>query len=218
MLKQNGIPFALPTEGYGIGEDGTLYPNGCPEGVDGHNYPARTGPLFTAEGWSELGITEEADTQRPDDRYYWVHGLLPDGTWDASPKDLADLRQAAIVLVKQQRQAALDTFPKSSGVSEVYAENLKAAQAIKAGSGAVTLMRDGTTSEEFLSHMAVGMGVTVDQFAAYVVAQNSAAATKAREIEAEYVRLTYSYIPACDFDQVQTVVTEYQAFCNKRIG
>lgn len=218
MLKQHGTPFTIPAGGYGVGDDDarTIYPNGCPEGASGVNYPAMTGPLFTEEGWVELGITEEPAPDRPDDRFYWVKELKADGTWDAEPKDMDDLRQAAIGQVKQQRQSALDSFPKSSGVSEVYAENLKAAQALKSGNGTTVVMRDGTSAEVFLGHMAAGMGITVDQFADYVLQQNTDAATSAREIEAEYVRLVYSYIPKCTFDQVQTVVDEYREFCRAR--
>lgn len=218
MFKRHGQPFTMPTLGYGISDDEarTIYPNGLPEGVEGINYPAGSGPLFTEEGWADLGITEEADPPRPDDRFYWVHGQRPDGTWNAEPKDLDDLRKQAIDQVKQQRQVALDTFPKSSGVSEVYAENLKAAQAVKDGSGGTVLMRDGSTAEAFLGHMAVGMGIPVAAFADYVLAQNTDAATKAREIEAEYVRLAYSYIPKCTFDQMQTVVSDYQVYCQER--
>ncbi|GAB2182688.1 hypothetical protein DLREEDagrD3_29110 [Denitratisoma sp. agr-D3] len=220
MIKRHGQPFALPTLGYGIADDEarTIYPAGLPEGVEGIHYPAGTGPLFTEDGRAELGITEEADPAYPDDRYYWVHGLLPDGTWDAAPKDLAGLRQVAIAQVKQQRQAALDTFPKSSGVGEVYAENLKAAQAHLAGNGGTVIMRDGSTAEAYLGHMAMGMGLSVAAFADYVLAENAAAATKAREIEAEYVRLVYSFIPACTFEQVQTVVDGFRAFCGERMA
>jgi hypothetical protein len=218
MIKRHGQPFTMPAQGYGIADDEarTIYPNGLPEGVEGTNYPAGTGPLFTVEGWGELGITEEAAPARPDDRYYWVHGLLPDNTWDAEPKDLADLRQVAADQVKQQRQVALDTFPKSSGVGEVYSENLKAAQAVKDGNGGTVIMRDGSTAEAFLGSMAVGMNIPVPAFADYVLAENATAATKAREVEAEYVRLVYSFIPACTFEQVQTVVDEYRDFCQVR--
>ncbi|WP_334159327.1 hypothetical protein [Oryzomicrobium sp.] len=216
MLKQYGIPFTIPAAGYGVGDDGQVYPSGMPEGVEGINYPAGTGPLFTEAGRAELGITEEAPPPRPDDRFYWVNGLRPDNTWDAAPKGLDDLRKVAADQVKQQRQVALDSFPKSSGIGEVYAENLKAAQAVQAGNGGTVTMRDGSTAEAFLGHMAAGMGIPVPAFAEYILAENTAAAVNAREIEAEYVRLVYSFIPACTFEQVQTVADEYRAYCQAR--
>ena len=208
----------MPALGYGIAYDEarTIYPSGLPDGVEGEHYPAGTGPLFSVDGWAQLGITEEAGQPRPDDRYYWVRTQLPDGTWDAEAKALDDLRQVASDQVKQQRQASLDTFPKSSGVGEVYAENLKAAEAVKNGSGGTVIMRDGSTAEAFLGHMAVGMNIPVPAFAEYVLAENATAATKAREVEAEYVRLVYSFIPTCTFEQVQTVVDEYRGFCQER--
>lgn len=160
------------------------------------------------------GIVEIAVQVRPDDTWYWVTDN-GDGTFEATPKDLAALRNLAIQKVRAQRQAALDSFPRSAGVSEVYSENLKAAQALLAAQGG-TLMRDGSTAQAYLESMAAGMGITATQFAQYVVTENTAAAVKAREIEAEYVRLAYSYIPGCTFEQVQTVAAEFAEYCKAR--
>lgn len=184
------------------------------EGDDAITIPADS--LKDAATREQWGIVETivADEQREDDRFYWVHEN-GDGTFNNEPKSLAMLRPWAIAEVKRHRQFALDSFPKSSGVSEVYAENLRAAQAVQAGQGDA-VMRDGSTATTYLGHMAVGMGVTVEQFVAYVVAENTLAAQKVREIEAEYVRLAYSYIPNCTFEQIKTVVQEFVQFCSER--
>ena len=161
---------------------------------------------------AELGIVEEPDPVPADERFYWNGNL-------ATPRDLEGehgLRKWAIAEVKRIRQSALDTFPKSSGVAEVYAENLRAAQAVAAGNGGTTTMRDGATANAYLATMAAGMGITAAQFSAYVIAENTAAATKAREIEAEYIRVAYSFIPTCSFEQVQTVADGFRDFCAAR--
>jgi len=168
----------------------------------------------TREQW-DIVETVVPDAEREDDRFYWVHDN-GDGTFNNEPKSLDMLRPWAIAEVKNQRQIALDAFPKSSGVAEIYAENIAAAQAHQAGAGDTITMRDGSTAAEYLAAMASGMGIPVDQFVEYVLAENAAAALKAREVEAEYVRLVYSFIPSCTFDQVKTVVAEYQAFCEAR--
>lgn len=215
MFVKDGKTFTLPTAGYGLDADGTIYQDGCPAGVDGINYPAGTGPLFSPEGRAALGIEDRPDPARPDERFYTVRDN-GDGTLTAEPKDLADLRQTAVAEVKRLRQAALDHFPRSTGVSEVYAENLRAAQALTAGAGATTIMRDGTTAEAYLGAMAAGMGISAAQFAGYVLAENTAAAVKAREIEAEYVRLAYTFIPGCSFEEVQLVADGFREFCAAR--
>lgn len=183
------------------------------EGDAAITYPVAS--LQNADLRAELGIVELPDPVRPDERF-WSITDAADGSLSAEPKDLADLRQTAIADVKRLRQSALDTFPRSTGVSEVYAENLRAAQALTSGGGATTIMRDGSTAEAYLGAMAAGMGITAAQFAAYVLAENTAAAVKAREIEAEYVRLAYTFIPGCSFEQVQLVADGFRDFCAAR--
>ena len=176
-------------------------------GDDAITYPAAS--LQSASLRAELGIIEEADPVRADDRYYWNGDV-------ATPKDLDSLRTTAIAEIKRVRQSALDSVEKSAGVAATYAENIAAANAYKAGTGDTTLMRDGSTAAAYLTAIAAGMGYSVEAFADYVIAENSASAAKAREIEAEYVRLVYTYVPACTFDQVQTVVSDYSAYCSER--
>jgi hypothetical protein len=178
-------------------------------------YPSDWLDRSTAEERAAIGIVEVADPVLPDERF-WKVTKNADGTVSVEPKDIATLRAKAIATVKAHRQSALDTFPKSTGVSEVYAENLRAAQAVAAGAGETTIMRDGTSAAAYLAGMAAGMGMSGAQFGAYVLAENTAAAIKAREIEAEYVRLVYTFIPACSFEQVQTVADGYRDFCAAR--
>jgi len=203
IFSLNGNPIALDRD-LVIGE-----------GDDAITIPADS--LKDAATREQWGIVETvvSDEQREDERFYWVHDN-GDGTFNNEPKSLDMLRPWAIGEVKRQRQIALDAFPKSSGVAEIYAENIAAAQAHRDGGGDTIIMRDGSTAAEYLAAMASGMGVPVDQFVEYVLAENAVAALKAREVEAEYVRLVYSFIPSCTFDQVKTVVAEYQAFCDAR--
>lgn len=185
------------------------------EGDNAITIPA--GSLQDAATREEWGIVETIvpDTVREDERFFWITDN-GDGTFTNQPKSLDILRPWAVAEVKRQRQIALDAFPKSSGVAEIYAENIAAALAHRNGTGAVIIMRDGSTAADYLAAMASGMGASVEQFVEFVLAENVGAAIKAREVEAEYVRLVYSLIPNCTFDQVRTVVTDYQAFCEAR--
>lgn len=203
MFKRNGSPFRIDQD-LVIGE-----------GADAITIPALS--LQDAATREQYGITEEPGLPRPDDQYHWVTDN-PDGSFTAVPKDLDDLRLAAIGAVKQQRQAALDTFPRSAGVAEIYAENVAAAQALMNGTAPSMIMRNGLTAQDYLAKMASGMGITPEQFAAYVLAENSQAATRAAEIEREYVRLAYTFIPACTFEEVQSVSADYRQFCTDRVG
>ena len=58
---------------------------------NGISYPANWLRLATPAERSAIGITEVPDYPRPDDRFYWVT-QNPDGTWNAVPKDLPQLK------------------------------------------------------------------------------------------------------------------------------
>lgn len=58
---------------------------------DGIQYPANWLRLATPEERQAIGITEVPDYPRPDDRFYWVT-QNSDGTWNAVPKDLNQLK------------------------------------------------------------------------------------------------------------------------------
>lgn len=217
MFQRNGQPFPLPTGGYGIGADGKIYPTGCPAGVDGINYPAATGPLFSAEGRAEMGIIDvpTEQLQRPDERFFLVTDNGAGGL-AVEPRDLGELRKAAIEAVKTQRQTALDVFVKSPGVKSIYDENFEAARQHLAGAGSAFRLRTGQTASEYLAAKGASMGRTADEFAAYIIGENAAAAVKASEIEDEYLRLAYAFIPTCSFDQVQTVADDFRDYCAAR--
>lgn len=185
------------------------------DGADAITIPVLS--LQDAATREQYGITYEPDQPRPDDKYHWVTDN-GDGTFTSDPKDMDGLRAEAISAVKQQRQAALDTFPRSAGVAEIYAENVAAAQALQSGAGLTTTMRNGLTAQAYITQMASGMGLPPEQFAAYVIAENAQAATKAAEIEREYVRLAYTFIPSCSFEEVQSVLAEYRQYCAERVG
>jgi len=51
----------------------------------------------TAETFADLGFKEVQVQPRPDDRFYIINSNpLDDGSWDATPRDLDQLKQAAI--------------------------------------------------------------------------------------------------------------------------
>ena len=72
-ILQQGVPFST--------EDGT-------------QYPANWLQLTTLEEKQAIGITEEPDTVRADDRYYW------DGDVN-NPKDLTQLKSNFVSQIKQ---------------------------------------------------------------------------------------------------------------------
>jgi len=71
--------------------DGKILPLDTPFEHDGTSYPANWLRLATPEEREAIGITEQPDYPRPDDRFFWC-SQNPDGTWTAIPKDLAGLK------------------------------------------------------------------------------------------------------------------------------
>lgn len=98
MFTKDGKTLTLPTAGYGIGADATIYPAGCPAGTDGINYPAGTGPLFSPEGRAALGVVDSPDPDRADERFYWNGDL-------ADPRPLADVLNVFWEQIKAHRDA-----------------------------------------------------------------------------------------------------------------
>jgi len=86
--------------------DGKILPLDTPFEHDGTSYPANWLRLATPEMREAIGITEQPDYPRPDDRFYWC-SQNTDGTWTAIPKDLdglkttwaAQMRQTAYTLL-----------------------------------------------------------------------------------------------------------------------
>jgi hypothetical protein len=70
--------------------DGKRLNPGTPFEAKGVQYPANWLQLATSAQKTAIGITEVAEQPRPDDRYYWVTDNN-DGTYTATPKDLAAL-------------------------------------------------------------------------------------------------------------------------------
>ena len=71
---------------------------------DGVQYPSNWLRLATEEEKSAIGITEQADPVRPDDRFYWV-----DGNNHGTPKDLDGLKTQWTAQVNQTAYSLL--FP-----------------------------------------------------------------------------------------------------------
>lgn len=67
---------------------------------DGISYPANWLRLASPEQRAEIGITEIPTYPRPDDRFYWV-SQNADMTWNALPKDLAELKVSWTAQFKQ---------------------------------------------------------------------------------------------------------------------
>ena len=106
---------------------------------------------------------------------------------------LAQRRAEALVRIKAQRQQALDSLVRSAGVAEIYAENLLAAQRYAASD--TSPMRSGQTPTQYLTAMAGRMGLSVGDFAAYVLQENGSAARKAVAVEEAYLDFAYSRLP-----------------------
>lgn len=120
MFFLAGKKFTLPTTGYGIADDGTIHFPSCPDGVDGINYPAGSGPLFDPIGRATLFISEVPDPVRPDERFFFVTENA-DGTLNSTPKDLAPIKEqfkADIDLVVGAKRAA--AVSKGDYLTEEY--------------------------------------------------------------------------------------------------
>lgn len=109
MLKQNNKIFTLPIGDYGIGVDGTIYRDLCPEDLEGGvNYPAGTGPLFTPEGRAELGITEEPAPVRPDERLFFV-SQNENGSYNQTPRPVEQVTGPVWERIKAERDRRTQT-------------------------------------------------------------------------------------------------------------
>lgn len=126
-------------------------------------------------------------------------------------------KQLAVNQVKQIRRNALDRYVPSSGISDVYNENLTAAKAHLGGTGATTTMRDGTTATAHCTAKGGKMGYTANQFAGYIVSENQRVALLASQVEEEYLRVAYAWLPAqTDPAVITAAVTDYQTYCDAR--
>lgn len=124
MFKLNGKKISLGTD-LVIGE-----------GDEAITYPA--GALRNESLRESLGILEEPDPVRPDDRFYWV-SENDDGSFTAVPKDLAMLKEAAVKGVKESANSLLAPTDwkitrAAEGVKPCDQETLDARSAIRQAS------------------------------------------------------------------------------------
>jgi hypothetical protein len=116
--------------------------------------------------------------------------------------------------IKTIRAKGLELSTKNSGVLAVYSENYAAAVACLAGSCDSTIMKNGLTASQYLGGFGTRLGMTVNQFATYIVAENRKVGPAAYQIEDEYLRLAYSVIPAeTSVSRLLAYPIDYRRFC-----
>jgi hypothetical protein len=116
--------------------------------------------------------------------------------------------------IKGIRAVALEWFTKNSGIATVYDLNYEAAYF--GATDTATILRNGKTPAQHLADFGQYLGMTGEQFGAYVLNENkgptgASAGVKMSEIEAEYLRVYYA-LPSLN----EADVAAYQAFCNSR--
>jgi hypothetical protein len=117
--------------------------------------------------------------------------------------------------IKSIRAAALEWFTKNSGVATVYDLNYEAS--VLGAADTVTILRNNKTPAQHLTDFGQYLGMTGEQFGAYVLNENkgptgASAGVKMSEIEAEYLRVCYALPNLNEAD-----VIAYQAFCDARM-
>ncbi|MFM7859031.1 MAG: hypothetical protein ACKO96_45690, partial [Flammeovirgaceae bacterium] len=76
--------------------------------INGVFYPGEWVRIATDEQRKELGITEVPDPVRPDDRFYNVSSTLNSSfQYDATPKDIAELKASFIAQMKSTAHSLL---------------------------------------------------------------------------------------------------------------
>ena len=126
---------------------------------------------------------------------------------------VCDVRGQVAAQVQAIRQTALNAAAKSVGVLAVYDENYAAATAYLAGN-TTAITKSGLTVSDYLQGFGERLGMTAQQFAQYIVSQNRQVGPAAYDIEAEYLRLTYTVIPsATDIDALLAIPDAYRRFC-----
>lgn len=135
---------------------------------------------------------------------------------EAAPtKPESEIRSEAVVEIKQIRGDTLDKFTKRrSGVQMVYDTNYTAATMFLAGDE--SLLRTGVTPAQHLS-MGMRIGMTVEQFANYILAENVRLGPSAWEVEDRYLKdmVSAQYGP---IENVPAVVTAYREWCDTVSG
>lgn len=125
-----------------------------------------------------------------------------------------NLKNEIIAQVKSLRQDALAATVKNAGVLAVYDENYKAAVACIENTGDTTVMKDGQSATLYLTGFGAQFGMTSAQFAAYIIGENRRVNPPAYQIEQEYLRLCYAFIPTCqDVALVLAAPADFGRFC-----
>jgi hypothetical protein len=166
--------------------------------------------LDTPEIRAEVGVIEIPDPFRESDETHYVQELDDPPYISNTQKDPAVLDAMYKQRVKQIRASTLETFPKNSGIDNVYVLNYQAATL-----GAVdntTILRNGKTPAVHLADFGTPLGMTAEQFATYVLAENLAAGAKMTEIESAYLAAYYASTTTAQ------MVVDYQAFCDARVS
>jgi hypothetical protein len=198
IFIRNGLPFNVQ----------------APQTIGDVQYPAGWFAALSDEELATFGIAKVEQQERPDDRFYFVTDN-GDGTFSSQERDIADLKAAALAQVKEIRRQTLDRFVRSAGVQAVYDQNLTAAKAFKASDIAFRT-RDGRTAEDYLVTVGAATGMSAAQFADFIIAENTLGAQRCVEVESEYIRVGYEVIANATFESIQTVVSDYTAFCAAR--
>lgn len=118
-------------------------------------------------------------------------------------------RAIALEQIKAVRQKTLDLFVRSPGVKAVYEENLKAAQRFTANDTAVML--NGQTPTQYLTDLGLRISMNASDFANHILAENSAAALAAVEVEKTYLQYAYQILPATAYEDIPTLLADYAA-------
>lgn len=169
-----------------------------------------TPPTSSATIYSDLSGIYDADPGRRVELFEDAAGTAIDvEIFTACPY----LKVSIIDQVKQIRAQALDKIAKCAGVLALYDENYKAACAFDEGfSGEI--MKDGKTAVEYLTGLGSRLGMTAQQFAAYIISENRRVNPTAYAVEQEYLRLAYAVIPALTkVADVLSTPAEYRRFC-----
>jgi hypothetical protein len=171
--------------------------------------------MFAAGYYLDVSIAP-TDSQKWSDGFVWDEeaGTVTRQVVAKSAEELAAAitikRQTASAEIKQLRSNALDKFTKnSSGVLMVYDVNVIAAKAFLAGDTAP--LRTGMTPEQHLA-MGANMGMTSEQFAYYILSENTRLGPSSWDVENKYLAalMAVSYGPT---ESIDTVVENYRDFC-----
>jgi hypothetical protein len=134
---------------------------------------------------------------------------------------LSIVKTLAIRDIKELRRQGLDLSAVSSGILAIYMANYEASVNLLEGNGSYTI-KNGMTSEVYLTGFGANLGMSAIQFANYIVSENHRVGPSAYAIEKRYLALCYAgeaaagitpinYLPTVT--AVLTAVEDFRAFC-----